>query len=61
MQKYYSGKKILVAGGTGVIGIQVVKILSSLNSKVSVVSQHSSIHKKILPKQVSFLRQILET
>tara|TARA_Y100000816_G_C26098220_1_gene581514 strand:+ start:590 stop:1573 length:984 start_codon:yes stop_codon:yes gene_type:complete len=57
MQKYFSGKKILVAGGTGVIGIQVVKILSSLNSKVSVVSQHSSKYaKKILPKQVSFFK-----
>ena len=57
MKKYFEGKKILVAGGTGVIGIQIVKMLSNLNSKISVVSQHSFKYaKKILPKQVSFFK-----
>ena len=57
MQNYFKGKKILVAGGTGVIGVQIVRILCGFSSKVFVVSQHSSKYaKKILPKKVNFFK-----
>lgn len=55
MHKFYKNKKVLVAGGTGVIGIPVVNLLSNLGSKIFVVSQHSSNYaKKKLPKNVKF-------
>jgi GDP-L-fucose synthase len=53
--RFYKNKKILVAGGTGVIGIPVVKLLSNLGSKILVVSQHNSNYaKKFLPKNIKF-------
>ena len=35
---YYKNKKILVTGGTGLIGVPLVKKLVRLGAKVSVVS-----------------------
>ena len=35
---FYSGKNVLVTGGTGMIGIQLVNILSKYKANVSVVS-----------------------
>ena len=55
MRKFYKDKKVLVAGGTGVIGIPIVRLLSNLGSKVLVVSQHNANYaKKNLPKNVKF-------
>ena len=60
MQKFYENKKVLVAGGTGVIGIPIVDLLSKLGSKILVVSQHSpSYAKKNLPKNVKFKKSDL--
>lgn len=37
-KKFFSNKKILVTGGTGMIGYQLVKLLSDCNAKITVVS-----------------------
>lgn len=38
MSNYFSGKKVLVAGGTGMIGIQLVKLLVESGAPVRIVS-----------------------
>ena len=38
MKKFYKNKKILVTGGTGLIGRQLVNILQSYEAKLTVVS-----------------------
>lgn len=63
MTKFFKGKNVLVAGGTGVIGIPLVYQLSLLNcKKITVVSTHSkSYAKKILPKKVKFFKSDLRS
>ena len=48
MKNFYKNRKILVTGGTGMIGIQLVKRLVNLGAKVSVASleTNSSLPKK---------------
>ena len=43
MKSFYNNKKILVTGGTGLIGIQLVKKLAELRAKVTVVSLDKNI------------------
>lgn len=42
MSNFFSGKKVLVAGGTGMIGIQLVKILVKLEASVRIASLDDS-------------------
>ncbi|MBI4619820.1 MAG: NAD-dependent epimerase/dehydratase family protein [Desulfobacterales bacterium] len=42
MSNFFSGKKVLVAGGTGMIGIQLVKILAKLEASVRIASLDDS-------------------
>jgi GDP-L-fucose synthase len=60
LKEYFAGKKVLVAGGTGVIGIPTVNRLSTLGAKVSVVSMDTeSYAARVLPSSVNFLRRDL--
>ena len=56
MKSFYNNKKILVTGGTGLIGIQLVKKLAELKAKVTVVSLDKNIR---LPRGVKFIRSDL--
>ena len=56
IENFYKNKKILVTGGTGLIGRQLVNILISYGSKVSVVSLDSP---KNLGKKVMFIKSDL--
>ena len=56
INNFYKNKKILVTGGTGLIGRQLVDILISYGSKVSVVSLDSP---KNLDKKVKFIKSDL--
>ena len=38
MKKFYKNKKILITGGTGLIGRQLVNLLFSYGAKLTVVS-----------------------
>ncbi len=49
MKNFYKNRKILVTGGTGMIGIQLVKSLVNLGAKVSVASLETN---SALPKNV---------
>ena len=53
MKKFYRNKKILVTGGTGLIGIQLCNLLISYGAKVTVVSIDK---KPLVLKNVKFLR-----
>jgi GDP-L-fucose synthase len=56
----YSGKKVLVAGGTGTIGIPLVQNLVQQGAEVSVVSLDSQEYaKSVLGKNVNFKRSDL--
>ena len=50
---FYKNKKVLVTGGTGLIGIPLVKILLEKKAKVTVVSLDS---KKRAPKNCKFIK-----
>jgi GDP-L-fucose synthase len=55
VEEYFSGKNVLVAGGTGVIGIPTVKKLCEIGANVSVVSMDTeSYAAKVLPSKVNF-------
>ena len=56
IDNFYKNKKILVTGGTGLIGRQLVDILLSYGSKISVVSLDSP---KNLDKKVKFIKSDL--
>ena len=56
MKNFYKKKKVLVTGGTGLIGRQLVDILLSYGSKVSVVSLDSPIN---LSNKVKFIKKDL--
>ena len=49
--QYFKGKKILVTGGTGLIGVPLVKFLISYGAKVTVVSLDG---KERCPKGAKF-------
>lgn len=56
----YKGKKVLVAGGTGTIGILLVKRLIELQADVSVVSVDSPEYAmRVFGREVPFLRSDL--
>jgi GDP-L-fucose synthase len=50
---FYKNKRVLVTGGTGMIGIPLVKKLLNLKAKVKVVSLDD---KKRCPKEAKFIR-----
>ena len=50
---FYSGKKVLVTGGTGLIGMALVELLLQAGAKVRVVSLDSA---AFLPDSVEFFR-----
>ena len=53
----YSGKNVLVAGGTGTIGIPLVKMLMEKGANVSVVSLDSKEYaKKVFNNEIPFER-----
>ncbi len=54
--KFYKNKKVLVTGGTGMIGIPLVKKLLNLGSVVTVVSLDD---KRLAPKGVKFIKSDL--
>ena len=56
MKKFYKGKKVLITGGTGLIGTQLTRILVNYGCKVSVVSLDKP---KSLDKRVKFFRKDL--
>ncbi|MHC4594738.1 MAG: NAD-dependent epimerase/dehydratase family protein [Planctomycetota bacterium] len=56
----YKNKKVLVAGGTGTIGIPLVKRLMELEANVTVVSMDSAEYARaVLGDSVSFMRRDL--
>lgn len=56
----YKGKRILVAGGTGTIGIPLVRKLLELGSDVTVVSMDTPEYaRKVLGKDVCFMQSDL--
>ena len=54
--KFYKNKRILVTGGTGLIGIQLTNLLLKLGAKVTVVSLEKNPE---LPKKVKFFKSDL--
>lgn len=52
--KIFVGKSVLVTGGTGMIGIQLVKLLVDLGARIRVVSMDRN--SSILPKEIEFMR-----
>lgn len=57
MSKFYYRKKILVAGGTGMIGICLVNKLLQLDSKITVASLESKKYaEKLFGKKVKFVQ-----
>ena len=60
MNEYYHNKKILVAGGTGTIGIPLVKFLIDLGATVTVASlDHPAYARYLFGNKVTFLRKDL--
>ncbi len=53
MRNFYKNKKILITGGTGLIGIQLSKELHRLGAKITVVSLERNLE---LPKKINFLK-----
>ena len=56
MKLFYKNKNVLVTGGTGLIGTQLVNKLVKLKSRVIVASLDKNIE---LPKGVKFIRSDL--
>ncbi len=54
--KFYKNKRILITGGTGLIGIQLTKLLLNFGAKVTVVSLEKNPE---LPKKVKFYKSDL--
>ena len=54
--KFYKNKKILITGGTGLIGIQLTNLLLNFGAKVTVVSLEKNPE---LPKKVKFFKSDL--
>jgi GDP-L-fucose synthase len=59
---FYNGKRVLVAGGTGVIGIPTVERLCAIGATVTVVSMDTPVYAAaVLPADVRFRRMDLTT
>lgn len=58
LARFFRDKTVVVAGGTGVIGLPLVKILNRIcNANVVVVSNHTrEFAEQVLPSNVSFLQ-----
>lgn len=57
MNKFYKRKKILVAGGTGMIGICLVNKLLQHNSEITIASLESKVYaEKLFGKKVKFIQ-----
>lgn len=57
MSKFYKGKKVLVAGGSGMIGICMVNRLLQLNSEITIASLESKEYaEKLFGKKVKFFQ-----
>lgn len=57
MSKFYKGKKILVAGGTGMIGTCVVNKLLQYDCEITIVSLESKEYaEKLFGKKVKFIQ-----
>jgi len=56
IKQFYNGKKVLITGGTGLIGMQLTKILLDYGSNVFVVSLDAPTN---LDKRVKFLKKDL--
>ena len=56
MKNFFKNKKILITGGTGLIGRQLVNILLSYGSKITVVSLDSP---HALDNKVKFIKKDL--
>lgn len=55
MNNFYSGKKILVAGGTGMIGVSIVRRLLGYDSTITIASlEPKEYAKKLFGKRVRF-------
>jgi FlaA1/EpsC-like NDP-sugar epimerase len=51
LNNFYKNKRILVAGGTGAIGLQLVKFLSRYSKKIIVIRAHKkNFAKKVYQK-----------
>jgi GDP-L-fucose synthase len=62
MTEFFRGKNVLVAGGTGTIGIPVVKRLVDLGAHVRVISMDTpDFARRVLPENVQFIRRDLTT
>ncbi len=53
MKNFYKNKKILVTGGTGMIGLPLVKILDNFGAKITVASLEKNTS---LPKKTKFFK-----
>lgn len=59
-QNMYKGKNVLVAGGTGTLGIPLVKKLSESGANVTVVSMDSSEYaNEVLGSEIRFIKKDL--
>src|SRR3989344_4919172 len=57
LEDFFKGKKILVAGGTGTIGIPLVKKLIKFRARVMVVSlDNAKLAKMLFGKDIEFVR-----
>ena len=60
MNTFYSNKKVLVAGGTGTIGIPLVKLLQDRCADITVVSMDSPAYaEKVFGKNIRFIQKDL--
>ena len=60
MSQFYRNKNVLVAGGTGTIGIPVVKLLMEKGANITVVSMDPPDYaRKVLEPEVRFLQKDL--
>lgn len=56
LKKFFKGKKVLVAGGTGLVGIQVISLLEELGSEIISVSLDDI---KLKAKKIKFVKKDL--
>lgn len=57
INNFYRNKRILIAGGTGVIGLQLAKILSRYSNKILAVGAHDNKFAETnLPKNIKYIK-----